>query len=372
MKILALIHGKDHQLNDSLVSQGSDLTVYLSDKKDLELFSFAKKAQRYTTIKSLTGFGDWFFFTLFAPILWLISISRALIWKAKGYNVVIMTNLSDKLLYTLWLRLFRVRVIWVESHYYPESFTSNIYVLLFGLLSKFVTLATLSLAIQKQLVQSCYVKEKLCAYVGTSIDLESTKSQSDIYDTMVSAQHQVHNANLFVIGFMGDVGLDSGLETLVKAVESIKEFIVDMQLIVVGDGDQKKNVAWLTKMLGLDDRIRFVGKQQNWMRWYNYFDIFVCPRQSKTEFSFETAYALAHGIPTIVSSLDGMEEICAYQSGYIIKPGASHDLGQAILDLYNNKKQREIFGQQGKKRAIDEYSKDAVSKRWNKLLVTNS
>jgi glycosyltransferase involved in cell wall biosynthesis len=114
---------------------------------------------------------------------------------------------------------------------------------------------------------------------------------------MVTAQHQVHNPNLFVIGFMGDIQVDSGLETLVKAVESIKEFIVDMQLIVLGDGDQKKNVAWLTKMLGLDDRIRFVGKQQNWMRWYNYFDIFVCPRQSKTEFSFETAYALAHGVP---------------------------------------------------------------------------
>jgi hypothetical protein len=71
-----------------------------------------------------------------------------------------------------------MRVIWVESQFYTSSFTSNIYILLFGLLSKLVQCATLSLAIQKQLLQSCYVKEKKCTYIGTSIDLESTKRKA--------------------------------------------------------------------------------------------------------------------------------------------------------------------------------------------------
>ncbi|MCC6639365.1 glycosyltransferase family 4 protein [Candidatus Falkowbacteria bacterium] len=371
MKIAAFINSQPHQLNQTLVEFGGTLDVYATNKNLLPQFGFAKKSKKYTSISKLHGFGDWFFFTLCAPVLWLYSFWKAVVCASKGYKVVILTQLSDKLLFTLWLRIFGIRVIWVESQYYEKSFHSNIYILLYGLLSRMTTCACLSQAILNELVAKCYVKEKNCVYVGTCIDLEQTKAQSDIYETMVAADHQVKNANLFVIGYVGDIGADDGVETLIKAVESIREFIIDLSVIIVGDGMQKKNIMWLTKMLGLDDKISFVGKQQNWMRWYNYFDIFVMPTQKSSEFSFEVAYALAHATPTIVTKVAGVEEVSAFVGGYVITPGASQDLGQAILDLYNNKQQRAQFGAQGKKRAYEEYSREVVSGRWGKLLVTN-
>jgi hypothetical protein len=60
IKILALIHGTQHQLEYSLADFATDVTVYVSDKKILKI-CFCKDGKKYRTISSLNGFGDWFF-----------------------------------------------------------------------------------------------------------------------------------------------------------------------------------------------------------------------------------------------------------------------------------------------------------------------
>ena len=98
-------------------------------------------------------------------------------------------------------------------------------------------------------------------------------------------------------GFSGDLEPSQGIEYLLKSIEHFQDVIPTFQIIIVGDGGEKKNLLWLSKMIGLGQKVRFVGRQAEVKKWYSYFDILVLPRIEKINFSQTAAEAMAAGVP---------------------------------------------------------------------------
>src|SRR5690606_31606660 len=135
----------------------------------------------------------------------------------------------------------------------------------------------------------------------------------------------------------------NGVEYLLKTVEYFKELIPHFQIIVVGDGPQKKSLIWLSKMLHLDAHIRFVGNQANVQRWYNYFNVLVYPRTQRLAFATTVAEAMSAGVPVVTFDIDGVREIVNHQGGMMVPVGNTERLAEAIFQLYNNAEIRERF-----------------------------
>ncbi len=336
------------------------LTIYTGNEQLIAACKENCTIKRRRGISQPKSFGDWFFFTLAAPVLWLLLMGRLILLASRKQRTLIFTGLTEKILLTPWARLLRFRVIWLEDEFYPPSFTSNIYSLWFRLCARMSELIATSHAIANHLHNDIKVPQRCVTVIGRIVNIDHIKQQTDLYENMVQQDYQVHNKALFVIGFIGELETANGVEYLLKAIEYFKELIPHFQIIIVGDGPQKKSLMWLSKMLRLDTHIRFVGNQDNIQRWYNYFNVLVYPRTQRLAFATTVAEAMSAGIPVVTFDVDGVREVVNHQGGMVVPVGATERMAEAIFQLYNSTEVRERFALQGKQRIAKLHSEAAV------------
>lgn len=353
-------------------AQSHEITVIHGDSVFLDELGDTGTASFKKGIPHPKSFGDWFFFALATPFLALLGVIRLIRYALRGYSTIIFTSTAEKLTLTPWARLLRYKVLWYEDHLYDSRFRLTLYAPLFGLYSRMTTVIARSESIAESLTKIYRVPTKKITVIPFGIDLAYAQQQTDIYTSMVEKEYQVKNNALFVIGCIADLSSTNGVEFLLKAMQSLKELIPNFQLIIVGDGSEKKNLLWITKMLHLDQHVRFVGRQDHLSRWHNYFDIFVSTRITPTAFSFDVAYAMAAGVPVVAHHVAGVTEIINHQGGIVTSIQSTETLADALFQLYNDKKQYELFAKQAQQRIRKEYDLALCAQRWTEILNTLS
>ncbi len=83
---------------------------------------------------------------------------------------------------------------------------------------------------------------------------------------------------------------------------------IPAKLLLVGDGPERNMCEQLTRELGLDDEIRFVGKQQDMEEIYTIADLFLLPSEYES-FGLAALEAMAGGAPVVSSNSGGLPEI---------------------------------------------------------------
>jgi len=85
----------------------------------------------------------------------------------------------------------------------------------------------------------------------------------------------------FVIGYVGVMGVQDGLDYLVRALHHLKNDLDrnDFYAVVVGDGSARESLIELTAEMGLEDHIWFTGyvPQEDMLRYLSTADLFVDP-----------------------------------------------------------------------------------------------
>lgn len=352
------------------ISSEKKLSIFSSDKAFLEAVKIENVKTHYRRgIEEPRTFGDFFFFTLFSPLLWAYGLYRLINFKVRKSQVLILTSLTEKILLTPWAKLLKYKIIWLEEDYLYHNFKINIYSIFYRWFSRFTSLVAASQAIKDSLITDLKIPESRITVIAPGLNIEELTSQATIYEDLADKDYQIKNAALFIIGFVGELIPENGLEYLIKAIDNFRELIPDFQVIVVGDGEQKKNLLWLTKMTHLEQRVRLVGLQKNIHRWYKHFDILVLPRTKKTTFSITVAQAMAVGLPVIASDLPGLSEVVNNQGGILVPSENPEALAKAIFELYHNKDLRIKFSQQAQARIRTHYSKEVMVKKWREILV---
>jgi glycosyltransferase involved in cell wall biosynthesis len=160
-----------------------------------------------------------------------------------------------------------------------------------------------------------------------------------------------------IILFAG--GLDKahyfkGKPELLQAMAILKKDNFVAVLKIAGEGELKQKYQSLTRELGIDDRVEFVGllPHNQLPEFYNQGSLFVMPSVGRTEsFSIATAEAQACGLPAIVSDLPGVRvTIQNGVTGLLVKPGDSADLAEKIKLILSNQSLRTEMGKAGRAR----------------------
>ena len=122
----------------------------------------------------------------------------------------------------------------------------------------------------------------------------------------------------------------------------------DASLTLIGDGPVHTSLKKLSKRLGINHRVDFVGEkpQRDLPSWYAYGDIFAYPSMSET-FGQVTSEALWMGLP-VVGFNDGMGvayQVKNEQNGLLVEPGPDGEerFGQALMRLLNDRRLRMRF-----------------------------
>ena len=137
----------------------------------------------------------------------------------------------------------------------------------------------------------------------------------------------------FVIGFAGRLVDVKGCEYLLRALPFI-EF--DYKCIIAGDGYLRNHLEKLTEDLRIQDKVIFLGYQEDMVNFYSLLDVYVMP--SLSEASPMAFYeAQAYGIPIIGSNVPAIDEfIIPYENGLLFEVKNYKDLSDKLNTIYKN------------------------------------
>lgn len=145
--------------------------------------------------------------------------------------------------------------------------------------------------------------------------------------------------NILYIGRLAEV---KGVDLLIKAAKILKGKI-PFQIMVVGDGQEKKKLQNLAKELKLEDFILFKGMQRDTDSYYSWANVFVYPSVWQEVFGISIVEAMAYGLPCIANNVGGIPEIiCNEENGFLTKKANEKEIAETILKVFEKYKSQTI------------------------------
>jgi len=109
------------------------------------------------------------------------------------------------------------------------------------------------------------------------------------------------------------------------------------KLLLVGDGPEMTGVYQLVHQLGLDQKVIFLGKQDNLEEIYSISDLMLLLSE-KESFGLVALEAMACGVPCIGTNIGGIPEVITDSiNGYLCELGNYQEAANKAIPLLNNK-----------------------------------
>ncbi len=158
--------------------------------------------------------------------------------------------------------------------------------------------------------------------------------------------------NRKVILFVGNLKPVKGLAYLLEAfTDIIKKERQDIEMIIIGEGELRKELEEKIKKYGIQNFVYILGTKPHHeiTKWMNACDILCLPSLSEGVPNV-ILEALACGIPVVASNVGGIPEIINCSDyGILVEPGNSHKLKQALLECLDKIWDRELIHAYSKK-----------------------
>lgn len=155
-----------------------------------------------------------------------------------------------------------------------------------------------------------------------------------------------------------------GVEYLVKALtEVVPENTV---LWIAGEGDYQSVLEQMARELGVDHRVRFLGRlgQDDLAALYRNCAMLVATSFVNETFGMALCEAMACGTPVVATDFGGFREVVVEgETGFRVSPQDPRDLAVKITALLASPQLRERMGQAGRRRVLEMFSWKAVGDR---------
>ena len=131
--------------------------------------------------------------------------------------------------------------------------------------------------------------------------------------------------------YVGRFGEEKAVGTLVEAMAAVVTTRRRAELLLVGDGPLRRNLAKQARTLHIADRVRFIGQQDHRLvaDWMAAADCFCLPstREGCPNVVLE---ALACGLPVVASDVGGIPDMVSLNSGVLVDPRSPAVLAAAL------------------------------------------
>ena len=172
-----------------------------------------------------------------------------------------------------------------------------------------------------------------------------------------------------LIGAIGNVRSPKAYDVLLRAARELTDRSLRFHLVIAGEcanplGDTLRQ---LSRDLGTDQRVTFLGLRSDVVRIINNLDVFVL--SSHTEgFSIACIEAMACGVPVIATRSGGPEEILEGEAGILVPTGDPEAIADAIGRITASAGIAATLTARALKRVQEHYSLTTMLSRYQALL----
>ncbi|QNE47006.1 glycosyltransferase family 4 protein [Glaciihabitans sp. INWT7] len=171
---------------------------------------------------------------------------------------------------------------------------------------------------------------KAADFLETETNLEHVHAISCGIDAaLYTADFEPRTENRVI--FVGRVSGEKHLDVLMKAIALIDPAL-DVQLEIVGGGDQMNQLKQLTRELDIDKRVTFTGyvTDEELRASLTHSTVFAMPSIAELQ-SIATMEAMASGLPVVAANAMALPHLVHEgENGYLFEPGNAKDLADKL------------------------------------------
>lgn len=310
-------------------------------------------------------------FIILLPILLLAYFAYlAYFTSSAKITAIICLNWNEKIIITPIAKILGLKIIWLEPPNVNYKTKNKLFRQLYKFNSKWAAIITFT-GLTKIQLEKIGLNKNNIKIINMGIQLNQYERQDNIFNKLAQADQDNFRRKYFTVGTVANLNYQQNIETLFRAVKICLTIIPNFQLIVIGDGVERKNLSWLAKKMGIDNLVWFVGEQIYLRKWLDSFDIFVVTSETPSLSDFNICLrAMAAGLPTIGPNNLGLEDIVREnKTGFLIQQNNNEALAQQIIRLQQNKNLRLKLGKNTKER-VDKYFRiDNMVEKFEKILM---
>jgi glycosyltransferase involved in cell wall biosynthesis len=187
----------------------------------------------------------------------------------------------------------------------------------------------------------------------TNLDIQLIPNGIDI-SPYINIPYPERESKVTILN-IGRLVRHKGQDILLKAASIIhKEYNIDFELIIAGDGPWKNYLLELTENLGLSRLVSFLGHSNNIPELLAECHIFVLPSRSEGT-PLSLLEAMAAGRPVVASNIGGIPYILKGDCGFLVPPEDPRELAKTLCQAMKESVLKGI-GEKGRDRVAKHYS----------------
>lgn len=182
---------------------------------------------------------------------------------------------------------------------------------------------------------------------------------ADIYAARPAARP---DSQAVVIGYLGRITHDKGIDHLAEAWRQIREEFPRARLLMVGQWEREDAVSPENRTaLEADPQVIIFGHQDDVVPFYRAMDLFVYPSHGGEGFPNGPMEAAAMRLPVIVTRVLGsVDAVIDGQTGMIVPPRDSGALADALRTYLRDPELRRRHGDAGRQRVERDFRQEAI------------
>jgi len=177
------------------------------------------------------------------------------------------------------------------------------------------TIVALTKGVKHDLVQNFGILSKKIKVIYPFFDVDNIRKM--VKEDIEKQYLQFFNNPIIIT--VGRLSWPKGQYHLIRAFKKVKDFLPNVKLVIIGQGELEMNLKELVKDLGLNDDVLFLGFQTNPFKYLSKSKVFVFPSLFEG-FGNALGEAMACGLPVIASDCRfGPREILAPDTDFKIQ-----------------------------------------------------
>ena len=246
-------------------------------------------------------------------------------------NLVPLACLLSKLIRAPWLLIVHGIDAWQPTH----SWTTN---RLIGAANRVISVSDVT---RQRLIAWSGLPSERIALLPNSVDLATFAPRPKRAD--LARQYGIEGKKVIMtMGRLAGKERYKGFDEMLEVMPDVLKEEALSAYLIVGDGDDRVRLAEKAARLGLTDRVTFAGfvSEEDKVDCYALADAYVMPSRGEG-FGIVLLEAMACGVPTVASKLDGgREALIDGQLGALVDPANREEICAATVAALRRPKMR--------------------------------
>ncbi|RJQ35339.1 glycosyltransferase [Candidatus Parcubacteria bacterium] len=173
-------------------------------------------------------------------------------------------------------------------------------------------------------------------HIQLGAELPTFLSREEAADTLAIQTKDVR------IVTIAELTLNKGIRFALETIKKLEERGLPALYVVIGDGESRAELEHTAKILGISERVRFVGFLSDAARYLKAFDLFLLP-SIKEGAPYVLIEAGAASLPIVMTTAANIEIVEHFPNVRVVSAGDPDALADAIVETLGDKTETELF-----------------------------